>query len=508
MAARRRRTSRPAGGEFPVLFSLQFDIPDPDSFSWFDVTLTRDATVFIDPFLLEFCEELELAGAHEQIFQHFRGIFEVLARDRSASVLSSLTFPEVDEIGLGFTKWGHHGAGTGRHFAREIRDAIVHAIRAGLESPRHFEEIGLLRVGIGQDRISDISARIILNKLAAFTTRCCAELDLPVQRFRVWSYRVETGGLPRQVPFSALLPKNPFSGRPMILVPKSILRSLPTISPPGFEDFLWEFHQEDLRRDFNIEVKRDLGRRVLPIANSNLQWVREYVGYEEERGPRPYDFTRDPSGYVLPTRLGYRWGSDLPSPPQPSNAAQVLTFVRFVARHYKGHIEQQRGFELLWNDGFTRHRNEPIAQRLFQAMARGLCDQNGITMAKETNAGTGPVDFLFSTGYRATVLVELKHVSNERYWDGPAAQLPSYLRAQDASTAMFLAIAYRDREVRSVRYTRLRRRLRDAAAETGFTLVSETIDARPKLVSASRLRRHKRLAIATRLRSKDVRSRP
>ena len=305
----------------------------------------------------------------------------------------------------------------------------------------------------------------------------------------MWTYRSGDSALPRQVPFIADVPRNRHSGRPVVLVPKDVLRRLPTISHDGFEDFLWETHQEDLRRQFNIEVKRDLGRHVLSIANANLEWVREYVAYEEERGPRPYDFSGDPSGVVRPTREGYRVGRGLPRPPQPDSSDGVLDFLRFLARHYKAHIEDQRGFELLWNSGFSRHRTEPIAQRLFQAMAKGLCDVYDVTMAKETNAGVGPVDFVFSTGYAATVLLELKHVSNSRYWDGPAAQLPAYVRAQDANTAMFMAIAYRDREVRSARFTDLRERVRSAAAETGFRLESAEIDARPRLTPASRLRR-------------------
>jgi hypothetical protein len=110
-------------------------------------------------------------------------------------------------------------------------------------------------------------------------------------------------------------------------------------------------------------------------------------------------------------------------------------------------------------------------------------------MSPESNAGTGPVDFLFTTGYKATVLLELKHITNSGYWDGPAAQLPTYLRAQQAKHAMFIAIAYRDKEISSRRFTELAKAVREAARQTGFRLTSETVDARMQRLPASRRRR-------------------
>lgn len=473
--------------EFPVLFSMRYGIEEADDASWFDATLTKDSPVFIDPFLLQFTEEPELSESFQDVLAHFQYLFERLASDRQAAITQYLYFPEVPEIGLGFTAKGRRGSGSGPRFARAIRGAMAHAIGKGVESPRHFEEIGLLRPGLGRDRISDITARLILPRLCAFTKRVCDDLGVRTTRQTTWTYaRNATGRIIRR-PLSIRVPKNDFDGLPIVLVPKAILRSLPTIGPDGFEDYLWDFHANELRADFNVSVKADIQDKVLSIANANLDWVRAYVEYEDGRGSRPYDFEADPAALVKHTRVGYRWGRSLPAPPQPSTEAEVLSFVAFLVRHFKDHIEHQRGYELLWLPGFHRHRTEKAAQRLFQAMARGLCDAYNVEISKETDAGTGPVDFKFSTGYRTTVLLELKHIASSKFWQGVVLQLPDYLKAQDARTAMFVAIAYRDQQVRSVRYRELPNRVKAASRTTGLNLRSERIDARPRAASASRL---------------------
>ena len=75
---------------------------------------------------------------------------------------------------------------------------------------------------------------------------------------------------------------------------------------------------------------------------------------------------------------------------------------------------------------------------------------------------------------------------NTRFWDGPGAQLPTYMANHDASTGMFVAVAFTDSEVNSTRYSSLKAYVGRVAFESGLTLDSETVDARPRGDSASR----------------------
>jgi hypothetical protein len=472
------------------LFSAVYGIADPDDAAWFDPVLTSDNPVFVDPFLMDYADEPEFDGASKDLFEHFRVPFHLLAENRDASLAGMLDFPEMPEACLGYTTSGTGGAGTGKVHASEIRDAMLVSIKAGLGSPKHFEEIGLLSPGIGKDRISDITLRVLAHRFVRYTERVARELGIATAKVRLWGYCVVDGAI-QKVPVTGYLPINPHGGRGIILTPKAALRSLPTINHYDFSDYLWDFHSEDIRAQFNVAVKKDLGKSVLSIAMNNPDWVRAYADWEEERGPRPYQFSADPDGVGEARRMMYNLGlaTGVGGFVTPTDATGVLDFVRFLVRHYKAEIENNRGYILLYKDDeCTKPRTERFAQRLFGAMARGSCEINHVTLARETDAGMGPVDFLFSTGYRATVLTELKLIRNSRFWDGPGAQLPTYVRSQDADTGMFVAIGFTDKEVGGERYGGLKAYVARVAAESGLTLDSETVDARPRTASASKLK--------------------
>jgi hypothetical protein len=163
--------------------------------------------------------------------------------------------------------------------------------------------------------------------------------------------------------------------------------------------------------------------------------------------------------------------------------------VRFLARHFKAEIEESRGYFLLYrDDACTKPRTEKAVQRLFGAMARGACEIRDVRMSREADSGTGPVDFTFATGYHAVVLVEMKLISNSNFWDGPGAQLPTYMRDHDSTTGMFIAVAFTDKEVGGAKFGGLRSYVRRVAGESGLVLESDTVDARPRPGSASTLR--------------------
>src|SRR6202035_1714147 len=267
------------------------------------------------------------------VFEHFRRLFLELAADRNAPVLGRLVFPEVPETALGFTAQGIEGAGSAEGFARRIRGAMDTAIRAGVAAPRHFEEIGLFSPGIGADRISDITTRLLVPRLGAYTARICQELNVPVAPTRLWTYRPQRN-VDWRVPVDLTLPRNERSPsrRGVLLVPKSLLRRLPTINRDSFEDWLWDVHNLELRHRFNVEVKSELTSKVIDIANENVQWVRDFVATEEARGPQPYDLEADKDGEVRTYSQGFAWGFQGAPPDlgQPRSEREVFDFVQYL----------------------------------------------------------------------------------------------------------------------------------------------------------------------------------
>ncbi len=477
------------GDDRLTLFSMVFGVPNASRAPWFDPVLVRDNQVFVDPFLLNLCTEPEFAGASAHVFEYFRILFEILARNPRAAIEPLLRFPEFAEGCLGYTASGVDGSGSGRDRAQAMRTAMGNAIKAGLSSPKHFEEISLLAPHIGRDLISDITCRILASRFMDYTARVTRKLGVPTEPTRLATYDA-AGGEITPTAHVADLPRNPHSSRrrAIVLVPKVLLRRLPTINKDAFEDFLYDFYPGELRDRFNIQVKKDLGPKILPIANENPHWVREYTEYEDSRPPTPYDFTRDPASVGSAYRRFYEVG--LASRMRfavPRTAGEVLSFVRQITAAFRLHVEQNGGYVDLYEDkACTAPKDEKAVQRLYSAIASGMCRLADVRMVREANAGAGPVDFLFTTGYKSTVLLETKLLSNGSFWNGIGGQLPKYLFGHDADSGVIVGVAFTEDEVKSPRYTELSDFAHSVGAELGYTIEGERIDARPKRTPPSR----------------------
>jgi hypothetical protein len=80
--------------------------------------------------------------------------------------------------------------------------------------------------------------------------------------------------------------------------------------------------------------------------------------------------------------------------------------VRDTIDMFKHHVENGNLWEELWiNGNFKRER---AAQLIYFAIADCFCIANDIDILPEANMGGGPIDFKFSKGYSARVLVEIK----------------------------------------------------------------------------------------------------
>jgi hypothetical protein len=264
------------------------------------------------------------------------------------------------------------------------------------------------------------------------------------------------------------------------------LRDLPTISAEEFWDYAWDNHSERLRNDFGFEVKSKVRKHeVVALARENRFLVREYLEYREGRAqPVAYDLDRDTKGV-------YRWeaataqfvtGNPLAIPPVV-NRIGFEAFIRTLAQQYQHFVEQDGGWELLWNDDGTP-KPESAAQLLFLGIVKHYCISNDIDFSREVDVGRGSVDFKFSNGYSNRALLEVKLVGNTRFWNGLDKQLPTYLAASKVRLGHFLVVLHRDTQLDKVR--ELQARASTVAKREKLRLDTTLVDARPK-PSASKL---------------------
>ena len=81
-------------------------------------------------------------------------------------------------------------------------------------------------------------------------------------------------------------------------------------------------------------------------------------------------------------------------------------------------------------------------QTLFFGFTKAYGRLLNIDITRESNAGSGPVDFKCSQGYHKRVLIETKLVSNTRYWNGLTRQLPQYMLAEEIEHGIFILVAF------------------------------------------------------------------
>jgi hypothetical protein len=86
-----------------------------------------------------------------------------------------------------------------------------------------------------------------------------------------------------------------------------------------------------------------------------------------------------------------------------------------------------------------RPRREETSQKLLYAIADCYCDAHNIDLTRESDAGRGPVDFKFSTGYKSRVLIEVK-LNKNNPTKGYEKQLAVYQKSETAKNAVFLVI--------------------------------------------------------------------
>ena len=471
-------------------FSEAFNIVKTPEDDWFDPHLTIDTKLFLDPILLLISGE-RWRRAHDELIDHFVHCYSLVARATAPTSTSGmavrrlLTFPEPAEFCLGYTAAGTSGAGSGARFATQMADGIAVAIAHGLTVPEHIEEIGILNTGIGADRISDAACNVLKHHFIEYTQGVAQRHEIALSEHNVRNARVFVEQA-RWLSEKVLLPTNPATGGPIILVPKELLNDLPVLNA---DDWFYSHLNADIRGQLNLTVgKRVAKSQIVDYARQYPERVRAWA---REQSSRPdlsgYDFDHDPKGVVgwdgLPGEFAKK--NPIKDLVSPRNQAELIRLVDMFIERFKHFIEDQRGWSLLHNDDGSE-KPEEASQLVFLGMAQHYLRLFNVEVDREVELGRGPVDFKIASGSRHRLLIELKKAHNGRFWNGLTAQLPSYLQSDDCHDGWFVALRYRNNRASQVRMRELPGVVAQCAEATGKAIRYTAVDARPKN-SASKL---------------------
>lgn len=471
-------------------FSQKFGIEKTDEDDWFDPVLRLDTPLFLDPFLLYKQEFGPFVGSHAEIIEFFDSVFKLIAKSKGNNDTISwkkarncLIFPEMDELCLGYSSGSTRGAGSGLGFSRSIAQALWEAVEAGLEDIEHFEEVGILREGIGPDRISDMTANIIAHRLVKYTEEVCKSHGIVTEEIRFRSGRFDPGGC-RWEPISGNLPVNPYSGGPILLVPQRYLNDLPTINADDFWDWSYHNYGDIIRTEFSDDVGRRVSKHaIVEFARRHPDIRRKYLDAVEKRKPQPYDFEADPLGVVQWLKQTAQFFARNPKLLQDFPGADPKKFLDALVDRYRHFIEQKGGWRLLWNEDDSPKR-ENASQLAFLGIAMEYCRVHNVDLTREAEVGRGPVDFKFSQGLTFRALLEVKKANNSKFWNGVEKQLPAYMVAEEVDIGFFLVIVLSEKDEK--RIPELKERVKAINDQVDMDIYYGVVDAQPK-DSASKL---------------------
>lgn len=416
---------------------------DLDDLGVFDAFIGVDTLLFLDPFLLKGTKIPEFKHSEKRVHKYFEDIMRLIVASKAPGdkawkeAYRRLIFKEMPGVSIGYGQKGRSGSGVGPKLARELIKSAQEVISMGIKDPEIFALLGLFEEDFGADRLSDMTIRIIHGEILAFTQRVSRDLGIKnVQQFR-W-YRKDW-----------VLPIH--NGRPLLFLPKELLRDLPVAL--SWDD-IWKVASlnQELRDRLNEMIAKIWkGSRRAPkwyikkVVLGDPENVKALVEAYKNSEAKPYDFDKDSGGQINWDVFGKKFATENPIALElvaKPTLDDVENVVLEIAKQFKRNIEVNGLKEHLYTKNGSDYKplHERYSQLLFYSTADTYCAANDLDLSREPNAGNGPVDFKVSGGYETRVLAEIKLTSNKNLLAGLMEQLKAYEEAENTPRSVYVVI--------------------------------------------------------------------
>lgn len=437
----------------PILFSEHFSV-DRTSLEEADLVdpiLNCDTPLFVDPLLVPSSANPIIGGsATSRLERRFADIMRMAALSERRgdpawkAALKLIDLHEVPETCLGHGASGTSGSDRTK-YAEQILSTTTEILRLGIKDVEAIALMSFLDEGIGADTISDLTCNAIKPDLAQLTSEFSAENGIDTESFEIHGQTFR-------------LPLNPSGSkaRPVLLVPKDLVRELPIAAD-------WSDIDRVIAHNLQLRSKLDqlLGNYAKATITQKKRAIREaafrsaadflriFGDIFSDRPARSYDWTADIKGFdgfrKALIEIASSHPLEIPSPRQQTHE-ELRRVTSTIITHFRSLVENNDLSYLLWNGAQPRH--EKAAQLLFYGIAEAYCKANNLDISPETNQGGGAVDFKFSRGSEASLVVELK-LSTGRVVHGFSKQLDVYRAATQSFHSVLLVLKVgADRQLR------------------------------------------------------------
>ncbi len=257
----------------------------------FNADVDSDSKLHIDPSLFKGCQIPEFVGAYDEFNGYFAKLFTGMvpyARNNRLffdQLVKRLSFREIANTCLGYSESGIRGSGIGGKLAKQVATTILDIYDIGIKNPVVFEMMPFFEEGIGADRISDMSAYLLIRRLISYTQRVCGELGITMQA------SVRLNGKPMELPS--------YCNVGYVFVPYEVLCDLPTAR--SYDDIDSVCHYNDM---FRRRICQAIGERWTDFKNApkhrikhylleNPDVFQEFINEYENTKHQPYNFVND-----------------------------------------------------------------------------------------------------------------------------------------------------------------------------------------------------------------------
>jgi hypothetical protein len=477
---------------FSELFSVTAG-PDDD---WFDPVVNEDTPLWVDPFLV--FEDAEWGPSHDDLVAFFGvalGYVEQAQGDKTsphwAKAERLLVFPEPKEFALGVSMGHPEGSGTESFFASQMAEALDALRRSQLKRLGYVEAFTLFCDGLGEDRISDIFCNILKARFIAYTQAVMARHGIAGERVPVRhvSWSRQNG---RWLDGTVLLPRSPAFHGAVLLCPDRFLQDIPHVTRTGFWSWATTSAASILRDDLNYDLSKHFtpGERreeARKLALKRPDLALDYVDEVASQDHAAYDSKDDPKLLVGWSEAGRSAAATSEAPAAPTEPLEFCAWVGELMRRFQHAVEQTDLWRVLWNDDYTRPRQEKIVQAIASVMWAAHCESAGVDLSREVNIGRGPVDFKFSSGWSRRALTEVKLIGSSKFFTGASRQLPQYLKGEKIDCGYYVCVGFRDADFKPERLAVVDQTCAALQAEKGVSITPIYVDARPDKPSASKL---------------------
>jgi len=403
----------------------------------FNPVIGIDSLFFVDPLLLNKARIPEFAQSLTKVREYFRisiALLELKNQKARLKAEKRLILREVKGIGIGYGNTSDDGSAIGPKLAQRLADTANELIEMGITDPAIFEVMGLFEEDFGPDRLSDALIRILLKDIYQYTARISKELGIK----NLLLLRTYQGNY--------FLPEHPLKkGKPLIFLPRSILRDLPIANSYDEIASVAAFNEE-LRRKFNQIVAACFTGKNKPKKSDFKNYlfsakdkIETLIKVYQTCQPKPYNFGDDPSGlYFWPEKAEEIVAEEPLQIPEQVKSEDLENVVKKIINAFKKAIEKKGIWRSLY-DNQMKPLNERHARHFFYATALLYCELTNIDISPESNAGQGPVDFKLSRGTAEKIIVEVKLTSGH-VKQGYEKQTRAYQESEEAQSSYYVVI--------------------------------------------------------------------